>query len=124
MSTETRTYAGLITEHDVGDSDNLLFLSSVKRPLADELEWMMRKIVTVRYWVSDKEITKEEAEEAFMSELMGVTSGNGFRVRYSDLSGYLWTDEEINVGGHDLINELRSSVGKWLILEIEAHKKP
>ena len=41
-----------------------------------------------------------------------------FNPRYSEITGYLWTDEELNVGGHDLMAELKSNVGKWLILEI------
>lgn len=122
MSMETRTYTGLITEHSCGDPEDILFLSSVKRPLADELSWrMLRKIVTVRYWVSDQEITKEAAQDTVARELMGMASGKGFQVHYSELSGYLWTDENIVVGGHSLIDQLRSFVGKWLILEIETH---
>ncbi|MNJ80064.1 hypothetical protein D3C77_783070 [compost metagenome] len=45
----------------------------------------------------------------------------GYGARYSELTGYLWTDEYLKVGGHDIIEELRSYVGKWLILEIEVH---
>ena len=39
--------------------------------------------------------------------------------RYSEITGYLWTDEDLNVGGHDLLAELKGHVGKWLIMEVE-----
>jgi hypothetical protein len=38
--------------------------------------------------------------------------------RYSEITGYLWTDEEIMVGGHDLIEELHDHLGKFCHLEI------
>jgi hypothetical protein len=113
-----RTYTGLLSLHQYGDAYDILFLSTVKEPLADELQWMVRKKVTVRYWVTDKQITKDEAQEEFLKTLLGLASGK-FGSRYSEITGYLWTDEELNVGGHDLISELKSNIGKWLILEIE-----
>ena len=115
---KTKTYQGLLTEHSYGEADDILFLSTVSDPLAEELEWMRGKQVTVRYWVSDNEATKEEASEDAMKQVMGKADGE-FGARYSEITGYLWTDEELKVGGHDLLDELRSGVGKWLILEVD-----
>lgn len=116
---ETRTYQGLLSLHSFGEADDILFLSSVTDPLAQELGWMRRKQATVRYWITDKPATKEQAQDDFIGTLSGVADGR-FGARYSEITGYLWTDEELNVGGHDLIRELKSHVGKWLILEIAA----
>lgn len=96
----------------------MLFLSSLKSPLAEELEWMSGKNVTVRYWITEAPCTKEQAIESAMLIVMGFTQVN-FWSRYSELTGYLWTDEDLIVGGHDLIAELKSHTGKWLIMEIE-----
>ena len=38
---------------------------------------------------------------------------------YSDYTGYLWTDENLKIGGHDLLDELKEDCGKWLFLTIE-----
>ena len=47
-----------------------------------------------------------------------------FGACYSEYTGYLWTDEEVLIGGHDLIEELRGCEGKWLLLEIVVHEAP
>lgn len=113
-----KTYEGLLCLHSYGEADDILFLSSASNPLAEELEWMHRKNVTVRYWVTGKPCSKEEASAEFLKTCMGAADVD-FGSRYSELTGYLWTDEELCVGGHDLIAELKSNVGKWLILEVE-----
>lgn len=114
-----RTYNGLLCLHDMEDASDVLFLSSLHSPLADELSWMSGKKVTVRYWITDIETTKEEAEFTFIQAYIGEADCK-FSSHYSDMTGYLWTDEELNVGGHDLMRELKSYIGKWLILEVES----
>lgn len=89
-------------------------------PLAERLEFMDCRTVTVRYWVAEKQCTKEEAVEDFAGTLMGRAKSD-FGARYSEITGYLWTDEHIQVGGHDLLDELKSYIGQFLILEIELH---
>lgn len=118
---ETLTYSGLLSFHSYGEADNILFLSSEGDPFVDVLEDAISgKVVTVRYWITDKPVTKEEAQEAFMMQVMGVAVVE-FRSHYSEITGYLWTDEDLWIGGHDLAEELRSNVGKWLILEVDVH---
>lgn len=112
------TYQGLLSLHSCGEADDILFLSSLSDPMAEELGWMRGKQVTVRYWVTDKPCTRDKASEAAMMIVMGKADVY-FNSRYSELTGYLWTDEDLNVGGHNLLAELRSNVGKWLILEVE-----
>lgn len=112
-------YSGLLSLHSYGESEDVLFLSTLGNPLADELaDEISEKTVTVRYWITDTETTKEEATEEFMAMLMGSAFAR-FQAYYSEITGYLWTDEDLTIGGHDLMDELKSSAGKWLILEIE-----
>lgn len=113
----TRTYMGLLSLHSDGEADDVLFLSSLRDPLAEELGWMARKRVSVRYWITDHQCTQEDAQKLATLQIMGIAHTD-YVARYSEITGYLWTDEEIKVGGHDLLNELKSHVGKWLILEI------
>ena len=115
---KTKTYEGLLSLHSHGEAYNVLFINSLYDPLAEELEWVCGKSVTIRYWITDKQVTKEEAHDEFLKQIMGSTDVK-FLSRYSDITGYLWTDEDLNVGGHDLIAELKCNAGKWLILEIE-----
>lgn len=116
----TTTYQGLLSFHTHGEADDILFLSSLKKPIAEELEWMHGKQVTVRYWLTDQQCTREEAQESAVLTAMGAADVD-FGAHYSDYTGYLWTDEELKVGGHDLMAELRSHVGKWLILDVTVH---
>ncbi len=123
-----RTYSGLLSLQSYGDADDILFLSSLGEPifspagapLAEELQWMVGKQVTVRYWITDSETTKEEAQRAFLETLCGKADGS-FGARYSEITGYLWTDEELEIGGHSIIDRLKTHVGKWMHLEIEEH---
>lgn len=117
----TKTYQGLLSLHSWGEAEDILFLSNLQEPLAEVLQDnIAHQTVTARYWITDKPATKEEAQENFVKEIMGATDCD-FGSHYSELTGYLWTDEEIKIGGHDLMRELRSHVGKWLILEVEIH---
>ena len=118
---KTLTYSGLLSKHSWGEADDILFLSSQSDPLAEQLQSDIAcKQVTARYWITDKQATKEQAQEDFVRQLVGAADCD-FGSRYSEMTGYLWTDEACKIGGHDLIAELRSHVGKWLILEVEVH---
>jgi len=113
-----KTYQGMLALHSWGEADDILFLSSIADPLAKELSWMCGENVTVRYWIVDNKCTRDEAVEAAMLIVMGAIDVDIYS-RYSEMTGYLWTNEDLNVGGHDLLEELKSNVGKWLIMEVE-----
>ena len=115
---KTKTYEGLLSLHSWGEASDVLYLSSVHDPLADELSFLCGKKATVRYWLTHKQCSKDEASEAFTNTLLGLCDIR-INSRYSEYTGYLWTDEDLNIGGHNLLEELKSSAGKWLILEVE-----
>lgn len=116
------TFTGWITVEDCGDSDDILFVSDHMddevEPFAEMLEFMHRKNVTVRYWIANEKCSVLQASEDFIATLMGRAEVK-YGARYSEITGYLWTDEDLNVGGHDLIAELKSNVGKYLILQVD-----
>lgn len=117
----TKTYEGLLSLHSWGEASDILFLSSLRDPLAEELQTdIAREIVTVRYWITDQKATKEQAQKEFLKKLMGAADCD-FGSHYSEITGYLWTDEKCKIGGHDLVAELRNHVGKWLVLEIDIY---
>lgn len=78
------------------------------------------KQVSVRYWINDKSCTREEAKGHFTNKLLGILDAEWNPV-YGDVTGFLWADEHLRVGGHDLLRELRSFHGRWLILEVDIH---
>lgn len=100
------------------DLASLLFLSTLEKPLVEELDWIKDSEVTIRYWICDKECSRDEANEDYAKQIMGSVEYE-YGAVYSELTGYLWTNEELMVGGHDLLDELLGNVGKYLILEVE-----
>lgn len=85
-----------------------------------------RKTVTVRYYICEEEMSLDEASETFIRKVLGLGEVDGemdaeYSVAYSDITGHLWTDEGINIGGHDLLEELYSYAGRYLILVVDVH---
>lgn len=117
------TYSGLVEERYYGEAWDIifhLFVGSHDEPLADLIEDDMTergRFASVRYWVTDEPRTREELDDGMIRTLEGDLDAK-FHVHYSEIIGYLWTDEELTVGGHDLLEELRSFKGKYLYLEI------
>lgn len=116
---DEKLYEGYLSLGSNGEADDILYLSSEREPLAEVfMDDLVNKNVTISYYVSEKEVTLEEAQEKFMNQLFGVVDAE-YSVVYSDITGYLWTNEEIMVGGHDLLEELRLYIGKYIILFAE-----
>lgn len=122
-----QTIEGWLTIEEVGpqweEHDALLVKDGSPTdgiPLAERLSFIDMKQVTVRYWVCEQKCTKDQAAEEFVRTCMGMCDAD-YGARYSEYTGYLWTDENLQVGGHDIMAELRSYVGQWLILEIQVH---
>ncbi len=121
---KTKTYQGFLRLDYYKEDDEILHLSGFDEPLAEVLSAEIKnKFVTARYWITDKKCSKEEAVESYIRELYGKTYCK-VGACYSEYTGYLWTDEECEIGGHDIIQELHSFVGKYLILEVEIHDSP
>ncbi len=81
--------------------------------------------VFVRYYVTDKEVTEDEAKEAVIRKAIG---GNLDELEFI-LDAYseytiLELEEHLVVGGHDLLSELQDYDGKFLTLVVEANAKP
>jgi hypothetical protein len=121
---ETLTYIGHIRIGSHYDDDDILFVDSYDEPFAEVVEGDLgeeSRNVSVRYWISDAPFSKQELLENSIRILAGDTECKYF-VHYSDETGYLWTDEELQIGGHDLLRELKDHEGKYLYLEIDVHK--
>jgi len=120
----TETYAGTITEAAYGDASHALFLRGQAawgyEPLAEQVASAIDEHganLSVRYFITDREHSLEELQERLVKRIVGVGDAV-YSDHYSEITGYLWTDQELNVGGHDLLDELSSHVGQYCHLEI------
>jgi hypothetical protein len=117
----TKTYRGRLNLHGYGEGDDILFLGDDDYPLAEQISEDMEecgRYLSVRYWTSDAEQSDDQLRENVVRSLFGDGEGTRFHNAYSDITGYLWTDEDIMIGGHDLLAELESHLGQWCLLEI------
>ena len=132
MADNTYRYAGWLRLTSNGEEDDLLGLVEQtdeallgKDPdiLAELLQddGIVGQRVTVRYYTAMDAVTWEGAATALIEQLMGKVEGN-YGVYYSEITGYLWTDEIFSVGGHDVLDELKSAVGRYLLLEVTVHE--
>lgn len=128
----TVRYRGTLAVHDPGEAMDVLFLKGdlddryEDEPLAetigDDLDQHGR-YASVRYWTADAPMGDDEIAEGALRSVLGEADAQ-YSPHYSDITGYLWTDEDINVGGHDLLEELKAQVGRYCLLEIEYSKEP
>lgn len=123
MSAE-RVYSGTITIRTNGDDDDALYLDPAEgyaEPLAgqiaDDID-QLGNTVTVSYWIADHPRTVEQLLENEAKKLAGAADAE-YSQCHSDITGYLWTDAELEIGGHDLLAELVSEEGRWCYLSIK-----
>lgn len=133
--TETRSYRGYITLGTYGEGEDILYLTEVRgkrdgydeEPLAEDIQEDLERLgryISVRYWTRDKPLPDEEMKTEFIVSQLGGEGYARFRQRYSEVTGYLWTDEDLKVGGHDLLAELTSQQGEYCLLEIDYSREP
>lgn len=90
------------------------------KAMAEKCEWPS-KFASVQFVIADKPINDpEKAMENVIRTYMGDVEAD-YSHHYSDLTGYLWTDEEFVVGGHDLREILSDNYDKFIHLEIELY---
>lgn len=132
-SDERHVFQGWIMDGRDGDYDRALHLIDHRTgvfddPLARQVYYKTgfgSKQVSVCYHITDQPELEETLTGMVIAKMCGVShSGNAetkYYHRYSELTGYLWTDEDFKVGGHDVLAELRSYKGKWCYLVVTFH---
>jgi hypothetical protein len=129
-SMTTERYRGFLALHDHGEGMDILFLDHANGDYGDPLAGVIEddidrygRYLSVRYWTANEARGDDDMIEGVLRELDGEGEAK-FRHRYSEITGYMWTDEDINVGGHDLQAELQSQAGRYCLLEIGYSKDP
>lgn len=67
-------------------------------------------------------IDLEHIDETKIASMEGDVESEYYH-RYSDLTGYLWTEECFVAGGHDIPQILLSHNGEYIHMEIELYRK-
>lgn len=122
---DTVRYRGVLALHDHGEAMDILFLDNTGHrnqpdPLAetisDDLDRHGR-YASVRYWTAGTPMGDEAIMDSAVRAMLGEADAQ-YGAHYSEITGYLWTDEDINVGSHDLLEELKAQAGRYCLLEI------
>lgn len=75
------------------------------------------KNTTVRWWLADRELSDDERTDVIVQMASGVPKTEWVGV-YSEVTGHLWTEEEFQIGGHDMVDIIGSrNNGKWCYIE-------
>jgi hypothetical protein len=120
MITRQIVYTGFLQEFEYGEGYGL-FIGDSPEPVASYLQSEIAgKFVNVQYWISTKELSKTELKAELVKKVYGEADVE-YVQQYSDFTGYLWTDENIKIGGHDLLKELKGFEGSYIHLEILVH---
>ena len=112
------TFKGWLKIDDYGEGMDILILDDEPLAMKFNDEYLTEKYLSVSYYICSKEKTPSEAERNFVNKICGACECD-YGDAYSDYTGYLWTDEELEVGGHNLIEELTSYDGKYCILIVK-----
>lgn len=91
------------------------------REIIDDIEIYLGryKEIHVSYLISDVELTKEQfLENRLLTIFGGVPKLECNDVHGSEWTGYMWTNQKFEIGGHDLIKELSTYDEQYCYLKI------
>ena len=77
---------------------------------------------SIQMLTGDTPIDMDNIEETKIVSMMGEVNSKYYHC-YSDLTGYLWTEEGFKCGGHDIPKILRSHFGEYIHMEIELYTR-
>jgi hypothetical protein len=88
-----------------------------------DFEDFIGKKVFVRYFISAAPIVDLDAAiEGQLRTFFGALEAEAYTVFGSEWTGEYGFNQEFVVGGHDLIEELRTHVGKYILLEVRTEE--
>lgn len=83
-------------------------------------DWCNGDIVKLKYYISDKPIEEYKVVENFLKTFYeGVCDADGTYMYGSSWTGCYGKNDELSVGGHDIIAELSEHKGKYCYLVVE-----
>lgn len=123
----TYTYTGFVSVHDLDPLmyDTTVYLSETRPALAYELERFYGKKVSIRYWVCDRKVTKEEAESAWIAKTMGILEHKALEnsrlfaglkseeIVYSEYTRDTYTENSIIAVPWDVVEKAQTGRRVW-----------
>lgn len=80
--------------------------------------------MSLRYYIADDNVTPEEAVRALVAKLYGGEMDVKYVLEaYSQYTIEEW-EENLRIGGHDLVEELKSHDGKFAVIVVEEASSP
>lgn len=132
---KTRIYCGKLEELDkeevyqTYEEGTALYID--KFNLLDDIENCMRaygNFLSVQFYVlrnktslhiDSPEKVWEALDAEYVKFLSGVCTECEYYDQYSEYTGYLWTDSNFTVGGHDLAGVLKQYLNRHIVLKIK-----
>ena len=96
-------------------------IKDFSKNLEDICGWV-HKYASIQMLTGKTPIDMDHIDETKIVSMMGEVDSKYYH-RYSDYTGYLWTEEEFKCGGHDLLKILESHLGEYIHIEIELYNK-
>jgi len=120
MENITFTFSGFINEVSVGDTYTIQLINGTK---SADLIKKFRAIhdlyeseVNVSFFCSDTQMTESEIQASWVKEMAGALVA-GIEYRAWSTGGFS-SISSLEVGGHDLYNELCFKSGKWAVIKV------
>lgn len=123
MEEKTIVVCGWLYEIKHCESANGVYVNSGDGGLliSEELAELSGHFVSIRYYISDAAISEDELIKDNILTLIGSLHAE-HSTSYSEYTGYLWTDDIVDIGDHSLLTTLSNHLGKYLWLEAKIHK--
>lgn len=90
------------------------------KEMEDRIGWGNGTYASIQMLTGNTPIDLNHIDETKIVSMMGLVSAKYYH-RYSDYTGYLWTEEGFKCGGHDIPKILQSHIGEYIHMEIELY---
>lgn len=91
------------------------------KEMEDKCGWL-NKYASISMLTGDTPIDMDHIDETKIVSMMGEVESDYYHT-YSDYTGYLWTTEKFNCGGHDIPAILYNHMGEYIHMEIELYER-
>jgi len=91
------------------------------KEMEDKCSWR-NNYASIQILTGDTPIDIDHIDETKVVSMEGDVESRYYH-RYSDYTGYLWTEEDFKCGGHNIPKILQSHLGEYIYMEIELYKK-
>lgn len=91
------------------------------KEMCEKCGWRDR-YASIQMLTGSTPIEADHIDETKVVSMMGEVESEYYH-RYSDYTGYLWTDEMFKCGGHDIPQIMLSHIGEYIHMEIELYEE-